>query len=291
MKIHFQNVSKTYRGGVRALQAVDLEIATGMFGLLGPNGAGKTTLLRILATLLTPSQGRVTVDGFDVCDAHQKWAVKQILGYLPQELGLYPGLTVVEFLDYIATLKNLHQPLVRAEAVDKVVQLTGLQTSAHQRIQTLSGGMKRRVGIAQALLGSPKLLIVDEPTVGLDPEERVRFRTLLARLAADCVVILSTHIVEDVANTCHDLAVLHLGRVRFRGSPQTLIQSAAGQVWEIELPLGSAPAADWRVVSSVQTHEYLRLRVIGVQPTDTARSAAPTLEEAYIVLMSTASEI
>lgn len=291
MKIHFQNVSKTYRGGVRALQEVDLEITTGMFGLLGPNGAGKTTLLRILATLLTPSQGRVTVDGFDVCDTHQKWAVKQILGYLPQELGLYPGLTVVEFLDYIATLKNLHQPLVRAEAVDKVVQLTGLQTSAHQRIQTLSGGMKRRVGIAQALLGSPKLLIVDEPTVGLDPEERVRFRTLLARLAADCVVILSTHIVEDVANTCHDLAVLHKGRVRFRGSPQTLIQSAVDQVWEIELPLGSAPAVEWQVVSSVQTHEYLRLRVIGVQPNESARPVIPTLEEAYIVLMSTASQI
>jgi len=286
MKIHFQNVSKTYRGGVQALQEVNLEITTGMFGLLGPNGAGKTTLLRILATLLAPSQGRATVDGFDVADAHQKWAVKQILGYLPQELGLYPGLTVAEFLDYVATLKNLHNPLVRAEAVDEVIQLGGLRTVAHQRIQTLSGGMKRRVGIAQALIGSPKLLIVDEPTVGLDPEERVRFRTLLSRLAADCVVILSTHIVEDVANTCHDLAVLHLGRVRFRGSPQALIQSASGQAWEIEMPPGSAPQPGWRVVSQVQSAEHLRLRVIGASPGAPARPVTPTLEEAYLVLMS-----
>ena len=286
MKVSFQNVDKVYRGGAQALSDINLEINTGMFGLLGPNGAGKTTLLRILATLLTPSRGRVTVDGFDVADAHQKWAVKQVLGYLPQELGLYPGLTVSEFLDYIATLKNLHHPLVRAEAVDRVIQLAGLRSVAYQRIQSLSGGMKRRVGIAQALLGTPKLLIVDEPTVGLDPEERVRFRTLLARLAADCVVILSTHIVEDIANTCHDLAVLHLGVIRFRGSPQALIQAAAGQAWEVELPAGGAPPAEWRVVSQIQIDDHLRLRVNGPQPSEAARPATPTLEEAYLALMS-----
>lgn len=285
MKVSFENVSKTYRGGVQALREVNLEINTGMFGLLGPNGAGKTTLLRILATLLKPTQGRATVDGFDVSDSHQKWAVKQVLGYLPQELGLYPGLTVAEFLDYIATLKNLHHPLVRAEAVESVIQQAGLRGVAYQRIQTLSGGMKRRVGIAQALLGSPRLLIVDEPTAGLDPEERVRFRTLLARLAADCVVILSTHIVEDIANTCHDLAVLHLGQVRFRGSPQALAQAASGQAWEIELPPGRVPPASWRVVSQVQSGEGMRLRLIGAQPDETARAVIPTLEEAYLVLM------
>jgi ABC-type multidrug transport system ATPase subunit len=288
MKVSFQNVSKTYRGGVQALSDIDLEITTGMFCLLGPNGAGKTTLLRILATLLNPSRGRVTVDGFDVSDSHQKWAVKQILGYLPQELGLYPGLTVTEFLDYIATLKNLHHPLVRAEAVDRVIQLAGLRNVAYQRIQTLSGGMKRRVGIAQALLGTPKLLIVDEPTVGLDPEERVRFRTLLARLASDCVVILSTHIVEDIATTCYDLAVLHLGKIRFRGSPQALIQSASGQAWEVELPAGSTPPADWHIVSQIQSADQLRLRVSGSQPCESAHPVTPTLEEAYLTLMSRA---
>ena len=289
MKVSFENVSKTYRGSIQALSDVNLEITTGMFGLLGPNGAGKTTLLRILATLLTPTRGRVTVDGFDVSDAHQKWAVKQVLGYLPQELGLYPGLTVTEFLDYIATLKNIHQAVVRAEAVEKVLQLAGLRGVAFQRIQTLSGGMKRRVGIAQALLGSPKLLIVDEPTVGLDPEERVRFRTLLARLSADCVVILSTHIVEDIANTCHDMAVLHLGQVRFRGNPQALIQAAAGEAWEIDLPAGAKLDPSWRVVSQIQTDDHLRLRIIGPQPDESARPAGATLEEAYLVLMGSAA--
>ncbi len=286
MRVCFENVSKTYRGGVQALNNVNLEISTGMFGLIGPNGAGKTTLLRILATLLRPGQGRVTVDGFDVSDPQQKWAVKQILGYLPQELGLYPGLTVTEFLDYIATLKNLHHPLVRAEAVDRVIQLAGLRGVAYQRIRTLSGGMKRRVGIAQALLGTPKLLLVDEPTSGLDPEERVRFRALLARLAADCVVILSTHIVEDVANTCHDLAVLHLGQIRYRGSPQSLIHRAAGQAWEVEIPIGSTPPADWRIVSQIQSDDHLNLRVNGPQPNDDARPVTPTLEEAYLALMN-----
>jgi ABC-2 type transport system ATP-binding protein len=285
MKVNFHNLSKTYRGGVQALKDVDLEINTGMFGLLGPNGAGKTTLLRILATLITPTKGRATVDGFDVSDPQQKWAVKQVLGYLPQELGLYPSLTVTEFLDYIATLKNLHHPLVRSEAVARVIDLAGLRSVAHQRIQTLSGGMKRRVGIAQALLGSPSLLIVDEPTVGLDPEERVRFRNLLVGLAAECVVILSTHIVEDIANTCHDMAVLHHGRIHFRGSPQALVESAAGQAWEIDLPAGSSPAPDWRVVSQIQTADALKLRVIGPRPDDSGRPVTPTLEEAYLVLM------
>lgn len=285
MNVSIQNLSKTYRGGVQALREVNIEIQTGMFGLLGPNGAGKTTLLRILATLLKPSQGRVTVDGFDVSHPEQKWAVKQILGYLPQELGLYPSLTVSEFLDYIATLKDLHDPLVRKSEVERVLGTASLRTVAHQRIQTLSGGMKRRVGIAQALLGSPQLLIVDEPTAGLDPEERVRFRNLLAQLAAEIVVILSTHIVEDIANTCHDMAVLHLGQVRFRGSPQALIQAAVGHAWELTLPAGSIPAAEWRISSQVQENGQQRLRIVGARPAEAAEPVKPSLEEAYLLLM------
>ncbi len=285
MNVSIQYLHKTYRGGFQALRDVNLEITTGMFGLLGPNGAGKTTLLRILATLLTPTQGRVTVDGFDVCDQHQKWAVKQILGYLPQELGLYPSLTVTEFLDYVATLKNLHHPLVRAAAVDKVVSLASLRTVAHQRIHTLSGGMKRRVGIAQALLGDPQLLIVDEPTAGLDPAERVRFRNLLVQLSAECVVILSTHIVEDIANTCQDMAVLRQGEVRFRGSPAALIQETDGQVWELDLPEGQTPLPAWQIASQVPVDGDLRIRVVGPRPADAARPVRPTLEEAYLFLM------
>jgi ABC-2 type transport system ATP-binding protein len=288
MNVNIDQLSKSFGARLRRIQALDqvtLQINPGMFGLLGPNGAGKTTLLRIVATLLKPTHGRVTVDGFDVSDRRQKWVIKQILGFLPQELGLYNGLSPAEFLDYIATLKNLHNPHVRAEAVAQVMALTGLRTVAHQRIGTLSGGMKRRVGIAQALLGDPQLLIVDEPTAGLDPEERVRFRNLLAGLATERIVILSTHIVEDIAATCNRMAVLDQGRVRFHGAPSTLIAAAEGQVWEVEIPLNQSPPVSWRIASRMLAAESLRLRVVGEQPDQSARPVVPTLEEAYLVLM------
>jgi ABC-2 type transport system ATP-binding protein len=285
MEVKISQLTKTYPGGIQALRGVNLEIGAGTFGLLGSNGAGKTTLLRILATLLRPSQGRVTVDGFDVSDRRQKWAVKQILGYLPEETGFYPSLSVSEYLDYIATLKNLHQPQRRAGAVEQVVEQAGLKNVTRQHIGTLSGGMKRRVGIAQALLGEPKLLIVDEPTAGLDPEERVRFRNLLARLSSDCLVILSTHIVEDIAATCQDMAVLHQGQVCFHGSPATLIREAEGQVWELELPSGQEPSPQWRIASRVQDDGRLKLRLVGASPAGNASPVKPTLEEAYLVLM------
>jgi ABC-2 type transport system ATP-binding protein len=288
MNVNIDQLSKSYGAGLRRIQALDqvtLQINTGMFGLLGPNGAGKTTLLRIIATLLKPTHGRVTVDGFDVSDRRQKWVIKQLLGFLPQELGLYNGLSPAEFLDYIATLKNLHNPHVRAEAVAQVMALTGLRTVAHQRIGTLSGGMKRRVGIAQALLGDPQLLIVDEPTAGLDPEERVRFRNLLAGLAAERIVILSTHIVEDIAATCSRMAVLDQGRVRFHGAPSTLIAAAEEQVWEVEIPLNQSPPVSWRIASRLLAAESLCLRVVGEQPDQSARPVVPTLEEAYLALM------
>jgi len=291
MDVKISQLTKTYPGGIQALRGVNLEIGTGTFGLLGSNGAGKTTLLRILATLLKPSQGRVTVDGFDITDRRQKWAVKQILGYLPEEMGFYPSLSVSEFLDYIATLKNLHHPQARARALEQVVEQAGLHSVTRQRIATLSHGMKRRVGIAQALLGDPKLLIVDEPTAGLDPEERVRFRNLLAHLSAGCLVILSTHIVEDIAATCQDMAVLHQGQVRFRGSPAALIREAEGQVWELEISTGQEPSPEWRIASRVQGDDSLKLRLIGASPTGNARQVNPTLEEAYLVLMGEVAEL
>jgi ABC-type multidrug transport system ATPase subunit len=293
MKIRIQHLSKTYRSGVQALEDINLVIETGMFGLLGPNGAGKTTMLRILATLLRPTRGQATVDGFDVTDRQQKWAVKQILGYLPQELGLYPNLTVSEFLNYIATLKNLHDPRLRADEVANVIASTRLNPVAHLHIRTLSGGMKRRVGIAQALLGNPQLLIVDEPTAGLDPEERVRFRNLLAQLAADRIVILSTHIVEDIATSCRDMAILDRGHLRFHGSPGALIEGAGGQVWELQIPAeaGVEPDPSWRIASQTWETDVKRLRVIGPRPTATAQSVQPTLEEAYLVMMGEAAQI
>jgi ABC-2 type transport system ATP-binding protein len=286
MQIKVHNLTKTYRGGVQALRDVDLEIGSERFGLLGPNGAGKTTLLRILATLVKPSHGCATVDGFDVSDRRQKWAVRRTLGYVPQELSLYPNLTVWEFLDYIATLKQLHQRRARATEVERLLALVGLESVARGRIKRLSGGMKQRVGIAQALIGDPRLLIVDEPTAGLDPEARVRFRTLLARLAGDRIVLLSTHIVEDVATTCHDMAVLHEGRVRFRGGPADLIQAASDQTWELTLSPDDQPDPAWRVVTSVRNAHELRLRVVGPRPSAGARPVSPTLEEAYLALMT-----
>ncbi|HYN87056.1 MAG TPA: ABC transporter ATP-binding protein [Ardenticatenaceae bacterium] len=285
MQVEIDGLAKTYRGGVRALDDVNLRVGTGMFGLLGPNGAGKTTLLRILATLLQPTRGRVVVGGFDVTDREQRWAVKRLLGYLPQELGLYPNLSSYEFLDYIATLKHLHDARTRRSEVERVLALTGLEGVARRRIRTLSGGMKRRVGIAQALLGDPKLLIVDEPTVGLDPEERVRFRTLLARLAGDRVVVLSTHIVEDIATTSEAMAVMHQGRIIFHGSPTELLRAADGQTWELTLPLARQPDLEWRIVSSVREAQGLRLRIVGPRPTTDAAAVPPTLEEGYLALM------
>lgn len=287
MQIQISALSKVYQGGITALQDINLTIGPGMFGLLGPNGAGKTTLLRILATLITPTAGRAVVGGFDVTDRRQKWAVKRLLGYLPQELSLYPSLTVREFLDYIATLKEWHDGRARAAEVARVLALAGLDRVPQQRIRTLSGGMKRRVGIAQALLGDPRLIIVDEPTVGLDPEERVRLRMLLTRLAQDRVVILSTHIVEDIATTCRELAVLAEGQVRFQGRPAALIAAAQGQVWEVQLPEGTQPSTDWRVASSVPSGTGTCLRVVGAAPHPAAQPGVPTLEEAYLALMGT----
>ncbi len=285
MQVQITNLSKAY-GDVCALDHIDLDIGVGMFGLLGPNGAGKTTLLRILATLLKPTTGRAVVGGFDVTDARQKWAVKRLLGYLPQELGLYPNLSVYEFLDYLATLKGLHHRTTRQGEVERVLQLVGLDGMARLRIKALSGGMQRRVGIAQALLGDPHLLIVDEPTVGLDPEERVRFRMLLARLAGERVVILSTHIVEDIATTCHDLAVLRRGRICFRGSPAALLHAADGQTWELHLLPEQHPDPNWRIATSVRDAHGVRLRIVGPQPRPDAVPADPTSEEAYLALMA-----
>jgi ABC-type multidrug transport system ATPase subunit len=285
MQVEINGLAKTYRGGVRALHDVDLHIGTGMFGLLGPNGAGKTTLLRILATLLQPTRGRGVVGGFDVTDRQQRWVVKRLLGYLPQELGLYPSLSAYEFLDYIATLKQLHDARARRAEVERALYLAGLEGVARRRIRTLSGGMKRRVGIAQALLGDPKLLIVDEPTAGLDPEERVRFRTLLAQLSGDRVVILSTHIVEDIATTSYDMAVMQQGRILFHGNPTELLRAAEGQTWELILPPSRQPHPEWRIATSVRDAGGLHLRIVGPRPSADAEAVPPTLEEAYLALM------
>jgi ABC-type multidrug transport system ATPase subunit len=304
--IHIQNLSKTYRGNVRALRDLNLEIpGTGMFGLLGVNGAGKTTLMRILAGLLDPTGGEVRVFGNDVSTARGKRALKASLGYLPQEVGLYPDLSAREFLDYIAVLKGVTDRTARARQIAGVLDVVRIADVADRRLKTYSGGMKQRVGIAQALLGEPKLLIVDEPTAGLDPEERVRFRNLLAEVAQRCAVILSTHIVEDVSHSCGDLAVLWQGRVLFRGTPAELVARVRGKVWTVLGRDGERPDDSLFVVSMQQSPEGVQYRVLGEPirqaqgkpirqaqgkpaPGTEATAVEPGLEDAYIWLMNQA---
>ncbi|WP_066376138.1 ABC transporter ATP-binding protein [Herbidospora mongoliensis] len=284
MRIDVTGLTKTYKGGVRALDDLTLTIPTGMYGLLGANGAGKTTLLRILAGLLHPTEGRVVIGGHDVTTQEGKPAVQRKLGYLPQNLGVYPDLTARAFLDYIALLKGLHNRSGRRRRVTELLEVVALTDAADRRLKGFSGGMLRRVGIAQALLADPELLIVDEPTTGLDPEERIRFRTLLSRLAGDRTVLLSTHIVDDVAQTCRTLAVLANGRLAFQGSVTDLVSVANGRVWTVTT--NGPPPTEGRVVSALPEAAGMRYRVVSRQSPDlSAKPAEPTLEDGYLALM------
>jgi len=290
--IEIKNLTKTYSGNVHALRGIDLDIGAGMFGLLGPNGAGKTTLMRILAGLLRPTSGQAQAFGHDLATPGGKQAVKALLGYLPQELGLYPDLTAREFLDYVAILKGVTDARTRRQQIDEVLEMVRLSEPADRRLKTFSGGMKRRVGIAQALLGAPKLLIVDEPTVGLDPEERVRLRNLLGDLATRATVILSTHIVEDISQSCNDLAVINLGQVLFRGSPRDLIAKTRGQLWSI-VTAGERPDGGLSVVSTLQLQDGVQYRVLGTPGahlSGDAKPVEPSLEDGYIWLMQQSRE-
>jgi ABC-2 type transport system ATP-binding protein len=283
--ISISQLTKYYGKKVQALRGVDLEIGTGMFGLIGPNGAGKTTLMRILAGLIRPTSGQVSVLGSDPTTTRGKLAIKSVLGYLPQELGLYPDLSAFEFLEYVSLLKGVTDKAERQKQLAEVLELVGLTGDARRKMRTFSGGMKRRVGIAQALLGSPQLLIVDEPTAGLDPEERVRLRNLLADMAARCTVILSTHIVEDISQSCSDLAVINLGQVLFRGSPRDLIGNVRGKVWNVTTD-GKRPEAGMEIVSTMQTQNGVQYRLVGEHVNGlSANPADPTLEDGYIWLM------
>jgi ABC-type multidrug transport system ATPase subunit len=222
-------LSKTYPGGVRALRDVALRIPTGMFGLLGPNGAGKSTLMRTIATLQEPDSGSITMGDIDVL--RQKDEVRRILGYLPQEFGVYPRITAEEMLSHIAVLKGIVDTRARRDIVARLLRQTNLWEARGRRLGTFSGGMKQRFGIAQALIGEPRLIIVDEPTAGLDPAERNRFLNLLAEVGENIIVILSTHIVADVTDLCSRMAVIARGEVRLTGSPAEAMAALAGRVW------------------------------------------------------------
>lgn len=281
--ITIDNLTKTYRGNVHALNGITLDIGAGMFGLVGPNGAGKTTLMRIVAGLLRASGGRVTVYGHELSSYRGRLAAKAILGYLPQDFGLYPNLNAYEFLDYMAILKGVNEKTERTRQIERILAQVHLTDAAPRRLKTYSGGMKRRIGIAQALLGDPKVIIVDEPTAGLDPEERIRFRNLLSDMARERTIILSTHIVEDISQSCNDLAVMRDGKVLYRGSPADLIAQARGHVW---LVTGERPGDNVAVVSALQLANGVQYRVVG-DPVgySNATPAEPSLEDGYMWLM------
>ncbi|MGH2493158.1 MAG: ABC transporter ATP-binding protein [Ktedonobacteraceae bacterium] len=290
MKIEIGNLNKVYRGGIHALEGVNLSIASGMYGLLGPNGAGKTTLMRILAGILRPSAGKLSIGGYDYDTEKGRVEVKRLLGYLPQEMGVYPDLNAREFLDYVAILKGLDDRRARQRRVDELLEIVSLTTVARRKLKTFSGGMKRRVGIAQALLNDPKLLIVDEPTAGLDPEERIRFRNLLSDLGGERTVLLSTHIVEDIAQTCRNLAILKNGRVVFQGTTIDLIGQARGKVWVVTTngARSARPTGNITVVSTMHMDTSVQYRVVGeLAPSGESEATLtePSLEDSYVWLM------
>jgi ABC-2 type transport system ATP-binding protein len=273
--LRLAGVGKSY-GRTRALHPIDLDLQPGITGLLGPNGAGKTTLLRILATVLPPSEGRLSVLGLDPADLDQRTEVRRRLGYLPQEIGFPSGFTVFAFVDYLAVLKEWSEPTSRRTEVRRVLELVDLTSLATKKIRTLSGGQKRRLALAQALLGGPELLMLDEPTTGLDPEQRVSLRAVLAEVARTSTVLLSTHQTEDVAALCEQVVVLDAGQVCFHGPVRELVARAAGCVWLNDSAHPDA-LATWRTASGSYRNVGLSAPA-GSEPTE------PTLEDAYLLL-------
>ena len=281
MQISLQELTMTYPSGKKALQGVNLELdSPSLVGLLGPNGAGKSTLMKLLVAGLLPTGGAIRVDGEPLL--RRERALKARLGYLPQDFGLYDELTVTQFLDYMGALKGLRDS--RA-AIQSAIEEVHLEEKARAKIRTLSGGQRQRVGIAQALLGEPELLIFDEPTVGLDPEERIHFRNLFSRLAQKRLVLLSTHIIEDVQSVCSRLLVLHRGKLRFDGPPEELIRAAEGHVGTFD-ETGGEREEGLHITARVNTARGVACRAVAEALPSYVQPAEPTLEDAYLYLIS-----
>ncbi|GHO97306.1 ABC transporter ATP-binding protein [Reticulibacter mediterranei] len=282
MELTIEHLSKRY-GQHWALRELSLRCGPGMLGLVGPNGAGKTTLMRMIATLLTPTEGTICWNGQDI-HAHGK-ALRQVLGYLPQDFGVYPEFTGRQFLRYLASMKGLPRSLVHRR-VDEVMEMVQVEQIADRKLPTYSGGMKQRIGIAQSLLNDPELLIVDEPTVGLDPAERVRFRTLLASLTSNRIIILSTHIITDVEAVANRLLILQEGHMLADTTPEVLLAHAAGKVWSVTTNQITALQlqASYQVSTMVNQMNGVTLRLISAtRPHEAAIEVSPSLEEAYLL--------
>ena len=286
MELVVDGVGKRYSRDFWGLKDFSLELGAGVLGLLGPNGAGKSTLMRILATVTKPTEGQVTWDGKDIAQSPND--LRGVLGYLPQDFGIYPNLNAVEFLEYLAASKGLDRDSSRRR-IDELLELVNLTEARKRRLGGYSGGMRQRVGIAQALLNDPELLIVDEPTVGLDPEERVRFRNLLSGLSGERIVILSTHIVSDVEATASTIAIINKGTLVSHATPESLLQEVEGKVWTWVVPSGELAAVNQRhiVSGTISRADGIHVRTVGDEsPTDGAESVAPMLEDAYLYRVS-----
>lgn len=282
MELKIENLSKTYSNGVHALKDITLTIPQGMFGLLGPNGAGKSSLMRTMATLQQADSGTITMGDVDILKDTDK--VREMLGYLPQEFGVYPKVTAYKMLDHIASLKGVSNKAERKELVEALLNKTNLWHVRNKGLGTYSGGMKQRFGIAQALIGSPKLIIVDEPTAGLDPAERVRFHNLLSEIGENTIIILSTHIVEDVANLCKNMAIICLGEVVAQGNPTELTQRVQGKIWK--KMIDKKELEDYKSTFQViSTHLKAGQTIIHVysetKPDATFESSPANLEDVY----------
>ena len=286
MKLEIERVGKKYRGDIWGIRDFDLEVGPGVLGLIGPNGAGKSTLMRILATVTKATTGRAAWNGVDVAASPN--VVRKILGYLPQDFGVYPNLNTTEFLGYLAAARGLSGRSAR-DRIGLLLELVNLVDVRKRPLGSLSGGMKQRVGIAQALLNDPRLLIVDEPTAGLDPEERVRFRNLLAELSGDRIVILSSHIVSDVEAAATSIAVVKKGKLLVHAAPEELLRTAEGKTWEWTVPSAALSEVKKKYVISgtVRTGGGVRVRVVAPEPPgETSRPLTPTLEDAYLYLLA-----
>lgn len=281
MKIEIDGLSKNY-GRKWALSDISIEINEGMFGLLGPNGAGKTTLMRILTTLVKKTEGRVSIDGMDICEKNK---IRPMVGYLPQDFSVYPNMSVYEALDYLSILSGINDSKKRKKNIYELLERVNLQKQCRTKVRALSGGMKRRLGIVQALLHDPRVLIVDEPTAGLDPEERIRFRNLLTDFADERIVILSTHIVEDVEFTCENLAILKEGKILYKGKVRELLKKAEGGVWSCSVDRDKFEEIkkSYSIISTVSEGERVKLRILSSsKPSENAILINPSIEDAYM---------
>ncbi|RXI67922.1 ABC transporter ATP-binding protein [Clostridium tetani] len=281
MKISVENLNMTYKTGKKALKDVSLQIESpSLIGLLGPNGAGKSTLMKLLVAGLIPTSGDIFIDGVPLLKNEKN--LKASLGYLPQSFGLYDELTVWQFLDYMAALKGIKNS---KKVIKEVIEKTNLTEKRKARISTLSGGQRQRVGIAQALMGNPELLIFDEPTVGLDPEERINFRNLFSKTAQDKIVLLSTHIIEDVQSVCDKLIVINHGQILFTGTPEELIVLAHNHVGVFEEKTEQRVNQEYKITSRVNTAHGIVCRIVAEKLPAFAEAVEPTLEDAYMYLI------